>query len=175
MKNLSRRTFSGWVAVGVLCFAVEVRAEHTRVTNPTVLGFEVLGRCLMYSAVFDHVLNDDLAAGLGIGSTSTQTLSGIDANRNATALPVYLNYYFSRDQGSVFATVGATLVTNSGDVSGLKSAVGGLEYPSGAVLGTGGLGYENRGDNGFLFRLTAYAIAGKSVIPWVGFGFGYAF
>jgi hypothetical protein len=38
-----------------------------------------------------------------------------------------------------------------------------------------GVGYETRGDNGFLFRVTGYAVAGKDLAPWVGFSFGYGF
>ena len=80
-----------------------------------------------------------------------------------------------RDQGSVYVTGGAALVINSTDVQGFKTNLGGLTFPTSALLPEFGAGYENRGDSGFLFRLAAYGIVGTKLVPWVGFSFGYAF
>lgn len=160
------------VVLAVPCLA---SAEHTRVTNPNNIGFEILGRGLLYSVQFDRVLNDDMAAGLGFGHVATKTAAGADSGVNANMIPAYFNYYFAREQGSIFATAGATLVLNSGDVKTLSASTGGLEFGSSAVLPTLGVGYENRGDSGFLFRFAAYALIASNVAPWAGFSFGYAF
>jgi hypothetical protein len=174
-KNLPHNRTRLIIALALLATPVAAHAEHTRVTNPNALGFEIFGRALQYGFQFDRVISDDLAAGVGFGFTPTERADGTDANQKATLFPVYVNYYFTRDAGSLLATAGATLVSDHGEVSGLKSALGSLEFPSNAILPTVGLGYENRGDTGFLFRVNAYAIAGKSIVPWLGFGFGYAF
>ncbi len=150
-------------------------AEHTRVTNPNSIGIEVLGRGLLYSIQFDRVLNDDLAAGIAFGAIATKTASGTDSGKTASFIPVFMNYYFAREQGSIYATAGATLVTNASDLNGLSANMSSLTFSSNAILGTVGLGYENRSDNGFLFRICGYGIIGTTIVPWVGFNFGFAF
>jgi hypothetical protein len=45
-----------------------------------------------------------------------------------------------------------------------------------SVLPVFGIGYENRSDQGFLFRATGYiAYADKTLKPWGGVSLGYAF
>ena len=150
-------------------------AEATRVTYPDAVSVELLGRNMLYGIQYDRVLNDDLAAGFGFGSTATETAVGGDTNQTAFMVPAYINYYFSRDQGSLFATAGVSLVTNASRVKGYKSRTGDLEFPSDSVIPQFGLGYENRSDTGFLFRVTGYGLVGKKVTPWGGFAFGFAF
>ena len=145
------------------------RAEHTRVTNPSAIGIEVLGRGVAYSLFFDRVLSDDLVAGIGYGSASMDV-----APNSAQLIPVYFNYYLARDQASLYLTAGATVVANSGDVKGDKTSIAGLEIKDG-VIPTVGLGYENRSDAGYLFRIAGYALIGGSVKPWAGFSLGYSF
>jgi hypothetical protein len=149
---------------------------ETRVTYPSVVSFEVLGRGMLYSVNFDEALNDDIAAGIGIGSVSTNLHdTDIDGNASATLVPVYFNYYLRRTAGSVFLTGGATLILNHAATKYKDTSTGNLQIPSSSVMPTFGAGYEYRTDTGFLFRVTGYAIAGKSITPWAGFTFGYAF
>jgi hypothetical protein len=175
MKFCRKILWIGVIAVGMLASADPARAEHTRVTNPNALNVEVFGRGLLYSVNFDRVVSDDLVAGIGFGSTSMRTLDDQDPGVTATLVPVYVNYYFMRDQGSLYVTAGADVVTNSSDLKGLKSTYGGMQFNANAVLPTFGLGYENRGDYGFLFRVAAYGVVAKSVNPWFGFTLGWAF
>jgi len=149
--------------------------EATRLTNPNAVSVEGLGRGLLYSIDFDRVLNDDMAAGFGFGTSGTQNPDSSSSSQTATLFPVYINYYFMRDQGSLYVTAGAAIVTNYTSLSGLKASVGGLKFPNSVLLPEFGAGYESRGDSGFLFRVTAYGIVGQNVIPWVGFAFGFAF
>lgn len=146
------------------------QAAHTRVTNPNALSVEGLGRGLQYSIQYDHVLNDDMAAGFGVGTASVQ-----ESNSNTTIVPAYFNYYFSRDAGSLYATAGATLLTDSDVAKNGTLTTGKIEFGSNAVLPVFGFGYENRGDTGFLFRATGYGVVAKKLYPWLGFSFGYAF
>lgn len=150
--------------------------SDTRVTNPSAVSLEVLGRAMLYSVNFDQAVNDDIVVGGGFGSVSTQVHNtSIDTGQTASFVPVYMNYYFMRQAGSPFVTGGATLILNYSAVKYADTSTGGLQIPSSSVMPTFGAGYENRGDNGFLFRVTGYLIAGKSLAPWVGFSFGYGF
>ncbi len=162
-----------WVATAIISVTVFVsgtaHAEHTRVTNPSAIGLEILGRGPAYSIFFDRVLSDDLVAGLGYGTASMDNVSA-----TAQMIPAYFNYYLARDQASLYLTGGVTVVANSGDVKGDKTSIAGLEIKDG-VIPTVGLGYENRSDAGYLFRLAGYALIGGSVKPWVGLSFGYSF
>lgn len=164
--------------LGLLLFSAAARADgaHTRVTYPSAVSAEILGRSALYTIAFDQVVNDWIAAGVGIGTVSTVLPNtDTDAGRTATFVPVYMNYYFMKEGGSPYVTGGVTLITNHSSVKGLETSTGGLEIPSSTIMPTFGGGYENRGDNGFLFRVTGYLLAGKSMTPWVGFTFGYAF
>jgi hypothetical protein len=139
------------------------------------MTFEFGGRAILYSLNFDRVLNDDWVVGVGYGSVSTEQSSGIRAGKTARMIPLYTNFYFLRDAGSFYATLGATWVTNSDQVKDLDSTPGNLLFPSSPFLLTTGLGYEYRSDAGFLARLTAYGILGTKVVPWGSVTLGYSF
>lgn len=160
---------SVWASIPV------ARAEHTRVTNPNAVTLELFGKGMLWSVQYDRALSDDLVAGLGWGGVPVKFANDTDANIRATLIPAYMSYYFFRDQGSPMVTAGVTLVNNTSEVKTLKSNPGGLRFSSSAALPTIGVGYENRGDSGFLFRVNAYGILGDNFVPWFGFTFGYAF
>ncbi len=174
-RNLTALLIAGAFAAGVFASAVPAFAEHTRVTNPNSLNVELLGRGLLYSVNFDRVVNDDLVAGVGFGSTPMRNPDGSDPGISTFLLPFYVNYYFAREQGSIFVTAGADIASNGGSLNGLKSMFGNIYFNGNAVLPTAGIGYENRSDAGFLFRVTVYGIYAASVNPWAGFTLGYAF
>lgn len=160
----------------VSIFSGEAKAEHTRVTYPSAVSVEMLGRAMLYSVNFDQVINDNIAVGFGLGTAATMTRgTEIDTDTSATFLPAYMNYYFLLDQGSPFITAGMTLITNHSSVKNFETKTGNLEIPSSNVMPTFGGGYENRGDNGFLFRAAAYFNAGRKLTPWLGFSIGYGF
>jgi hypothetical protein len=174
-KKYPRLLAASLMAPGLFFCSSVCRAEHTRVTNPNAVSVEAFGRAFMGAIQFDRVVTDDLAAGIGIGRVSTQTLAGADTGVTATLIPVYANYYFAREAGSLFVTTGATLIGNSGDVKGLKPNMSGFEFGSSAVYATAGGGYEVRTDSGILFRATGYAILAEKIAPWVGLTLGYSF
>ncbi len=164
------------LAVSVFFSTLVAEAAHTRVTYPSAVSVEMLGRSMLYSLNYDQVLNDNLAVGAGFGSVSTNFRgTDVDANQTATFVPAYMNYYFMKEAGSPFVTGGVSLILNHASVKGKDTATGGLEIPSSSVMPTFGGGYENRTDNGFLFRIAGYLVAGKSLTPWLGFSFGYGF
>lgn len=162
--------------VSIPVFSIAAEAANTRVTYPSVVSLEVLGRTTLYTVGFDQVVNENIAVGAGFGSVSAHFAgTDIDANKTISMVPVYLNYYLLKEQGTPFVTAGATLITNHSSVKGLESTTGNMKVPSSNVMPTVGVGYENRGDNGFLFRVTAYGIMAKKFTPWMGFSFGYGF
>jgi hypothetical protein len=150
-----------------------VRAEATRLTYPSAGYVELGGRGLGYGAGFDRVIADDFAVGVGIGMTPTEDLAGNSANKSALMFPAYLNYYLVEDGSTIFLTGGMTFVAS--DVKGLQANYSGVIFPSSRqVLPTLGWGFESRGDQGFLFRVSGYGIWGQKIQPWVGFSFGYS-
>lgn len=162
--------------LATLSFSASISAAHTRVTYPSVVSVEMLGRAMLWSINYDQVLNDNMSVGVGYGSVST-FLRGtdIDSGRSATFIPAYMNYYFIQDGNSPFITAGVSLITNHASVKNYDTATGGLELPASSVMPTFGGGFESRSDNQFLFRAAGYLIAGRRIAPWLGFSFGYAF
>jgi hypothetical protein len=180
MIRTSKKVLSqSLLIVGALSFvaasSAPAFAEHTRPTNPNALSVEVLGKTFLYTVQYDRAVTDDVFAGVGIGSVALNDLNGNDAGTSAVLVPVYAGYYFLRDQGSPFVIAGASLVTNHSETSGKQTSLAGLEMGSNQVLPFFGAGYEVRTDSGFLFRVTGYGEVGKSVKPWGGATFGYAF
>jgi len=163
------------VSLFALSMPLSAMAEHTRPTNPNALSLEVLGKTFLYTVQYDRAVTDDVFAGVGIGTVALDNLDSTDAGVSAVMVPVYAGYYFLRDQGSPFVIAGASLVTNHSDTIGKKTSLAGLEYGSNQVVPFFGAGYEVRTDSGFLFRVTGYGEIGKSIKPWGGATFGYAF
>jgi hypothetical protein len=158
-----------------ISYPAQALTNNTRASNPSALSLELGGRGLLYSLNFDRVLSDNLAAGFGIG-TVTASLSNLTAtSQSSPILPVYFNFYFMQDAGSLYVTGGADLLTSPSSVSGLTSSPGGLGFSSSPILLTLGLGYEFRSDAGYLVRAAAYGVYGSSLVPWGGISFGYSF
>jgi hypothetical protein len=181
MKKFLSSTWELFVFFFVLLFgflgnrSIAGASNNVRATNPSAIHAEVGGRALLYSLSIDRVLNDDILVGIGLGTVTMNDLLGNSSNLSATLVPVYLNYYFMREAGSLFATGGATLVTNSNAVSGLKTSTGGLQLSSTPLLPTLGVGYEYRSDPGFLVRVAGYLVVGQNTVPWGGVSIGYSF
>jgi hypothetical protein len=151
------------VAVLALISASVARAESTRPTYPTVVGIEALGRASSASVFFDRMLDENFGAGFGFGGGSI------------SMIPVYANYYFTNTQGALFATAGASLVLNPDNIDGRTSPAANWPIRE-SVLPVFGFGYENRSDQGYLFRATGYvAYADRDFHPWGGVSLGYAF
>ncbi len=170
---------TSWLVLSVLAlfgtsaFAAPGDPPNTRVTYPTSVFAELLGRGLLYTVGLEQVVSEDLAVGVGFSSAKTER-NGVDGV-TAKLIPVYMNYYFKKQGSSPFVTAGADVVLNSSDVRGNTSNVGNLRMPSDAILPTAGIGFESRTDQGFLFRVAAYALVGDIVKPWLGFTFGHGF
>jgi hypothetical protein len=149
--------------------ALPARAEPTRPTNPNVLGVEGLGKAGLWSVFFDRALNEDLVGGAGFGTLS------LGVNTSMTLIPMYVNYYFSRESGSFFGTAGVDIALLSNATAGATSSLGGFGLDQSGVVPQVGVGYESRGDSGFLFRVAGYVLFFNKISPWVGFSLGWAF
>jgi hypothetical protein len=169
---------------GLLSFssvsADEVKAAtspNTRMTYPGVFGLEVLGRGLLGSVFFDYSMSESVAVGLGLGQVSTVSATTSSASVGATAwmLPVYMNYYFMKSAGSVFASAGLSLVTNSNQVAGTVSNPGQVLFSNNMIIPELGVGYEYRTDTQFVFRVQGYGLWSVKLSPWIGLSFGYGF
>ncbi len=166
-----------WVGLlAGLLVAVSAQAEHTRVTNPNALSLEMFGRSALYTIGFDRVVNDDIVAGIGFGSVPLAEVGGgAKVGKSASFVPVYVNYYFAREGGSLYATGGASIVMNSDTSRGYATEYGGMVLGNKTILAHFGLGFESRSDNGFLFRLAGYGVVAQAVYPWFGLTLGWAF
>jgi len=161
MSQTPRRC--GFAVFILLGMGVHSHAAQTRPTYPTAVGVEALGRAASYSFFVDRMLDEHLAAGVGYGGGPIPMV------------PVYANYYLSADQASLYLTAAASLVLDLDRVRGRVTSAGGWVV-SDAVIPVVGLGYENRSDQGALFRVAGYgAYVGSTLKPWVGVCLGYAF
>jgi hypothetical protein len=150
-------------------------AEDTRVTNPNAVLLEVGGRGILYSVNYDRVVSEDLAFGIGYGSGPVTSANGVDTSQSVSLIPVYVNLYLMRDQGSLYVTGGADFVTNPGSIVGYSANQSGVVFQNTSIMPTFGVGYENRSDAGFLVRATGYVLVASNVKPWAGFSIGYSF
>jgi hypothetical protein len=178
--RLFHRSFGVLIATFTLALSLEAFAANTRATNPNAVSAEILGRGGTWSIAFDHAVDENLAAGVGIGGNGTEvrgnTSLGTSVTVNTgqvTTIPVYVNYYFSQEQGSLFGTLGATLYAEN--TQGRTSRPGSFDLDA-SVLASAGIGYENRSESGILFRVAGYAfLANDEIAPWGGFTMGYSF
>jgi hypothetical protein len=164
------------IAVLALCFGTVTAAfaDDARPVNPNAVSIELLGKGFLYTLNYDRALTEDVFAGIGFGSVGLNNALGNSSNVTADMFPVYVGYYFVREHGTPFVEVGASAIT-SNNVKGLVSDLGNMTFSSSQILPFAGLGYEERTDFGFLFRVTGYAMCGQNVKPWFGATFGYAF
>jgi hypothetical protein len=159
-----------------LCISLSIcgmahASNNTRVSLPNALTFEIGGRSLNYSFNFDRVLSDELSVGVGYGTFTTQ--GGIYSSPSSGVVPVYANYYFSREAGSLYVTAGAAILTSNN--SGQTTQLGNLQLSSSSLLGSAGVGYEYRSDPGFLVRMTGYLMMSGNIVPWAGMSLGFSF
>lgn len=173
--------FSVFAAVAVLlCTSVissraQADGEPTRPTNPNAVSLEVMGRTTRWSVNYDRAVNDDFVAGVGFGNSLVDNSDGTDAGITANMIPLYLNYYLWREAGSIYGSAGVNFVLNPRDIDQKEAALSNLKYSKSGVIPVIGVGYENRGEYGFLFRLAGYVLIDRNVAPWLGVSFGYAF
>ncbi len=151
---------------------VKSPATDGREDRTSAFSFELLGRGGIYSVDFDHMVNPDMALGVGLAVWSISTTSSSSYASNSVSvlvIPLYMDYFFSSGHGRPYLTAGLDIVTASVSFSDSSSFSG-----SGAVAVLGG-GFEYRGDSGFLFRFAPYVFIGNKAAITVGLGLGYAF
>src|SRR4051812_29094365 len=125
---MHKLTGFGFLVVSLALGASPARAEHTRVTNPNAFNVEFLGRGMLYSVNYDRVVNDDLVAGVGFGSTSMRNADGSDPGISTGLIPVFANYYFAREGGSFYGTAGGDSLANSRAPQGGKATFWGMRF-----------------------------------------------
>jgi hypothetical protein len=164
----TKKNLMGLLVSSLVLAAGTAHAEHTRVTYPSAVAIEGLGRAAVWSVSYDRVVDDNLAAGLGFSAFSVDNATG--GSDTVTVVPFYANYYFMKEQGTPYLTAGFDIIGNKQP----GSAVGDVKLDK-SVVGVVGLGYESRSDNGFLVRVTGYGLIADKVYPWGGITLGYAF
>lgn len=162
------------MSVMLLSSASPARADEMRTARPNAVSFEFFGRNITYNLAYDRALGPDWAVGVGLGRVGLRDLSGTEVGESAMLLPLYAHYYLFRDASSPYITVGATfMISGAAPLRRTNSPT--LEFPENSLLTSVGVGYESRSHIGFLFRVAAYIIGGKTVLPWVGASAGWSF
>jgi hypothetical protein len=136
--------------------AASLEAKEAINSRKNSASLEIFGRALLYSLNFDRAISDHVTLGLGISSWDA---SAHWANYSAaiTVLPFYANYYFSDSQSRGFISLGADLIKAS------QSGPNNETFENSGAAAVLGGGYEYRDLSGFLIRLGAYLIVGRSI------------
>ena len=163
------------IMVSCLLIQSTAHAANIRMSNPNDISIELGGRALLYSLNYGRTLSENLSLGIGYGGVATNNPDGTPSTATSALIPAYLSLYLAQDMSSPFITLGGNLVTNSGVLIGQNTSVGGLKFAASPIILTFGLGYEYRGYNGLMIRLTAYGLYSSAFFPWAGLSFGYAF
>ena len=137
-------------------------------THPWSASIEFYGRALQYSLDFDRSISKHLTLGSGISSWhATSDWSGYQAT--ITVIPIYANFYFTEWQSRGFISLGGDLISAS------QSRTGDHTFENTGVAAVFGCGYEYRSYSGFLLRVAAFLIVGRSTILSPGIDVGMAF
>lgn len=145
--------------------AVEEEAEATPVIakgyRQNAVTFELLGRGFLYSVNYDFSPIKELAVGLGFSYFGS-------GSANLILVPVFVNFYPVGETHRLMLTTGPTFAMFSGkaDSSSIKGS--GVAYNI-------GVGYEHRGESGFIFRGGPYFYMGQIQTVWFGISGGFAF
>lgn len=132
------------------------------------VSVELWGRAWLYSLDYDHLFSNRFALGAGISYWNTNYWR-TNVYSSTTVIPIYGNYYFPSRSTRFFVTAGADMILASGTTNSniVFQSSGGA-----AVLGGG---FEYRGNQGFLFRLSPYIILGSSTVITIGASLGGVF
>ncbi len=141
--------------------------ESTSLSRPSAFSLELLGRGSLYSLNYDRSLNDSMAVGGGLSFYSSYI---VDVSATVLLFPVYMNYYFTPTLHRPFVTGGIDFLFATADVQGLAPLTGAF------ILPVFGGGYEFRMENGFLYRVAAYAFVWDKIVgTWIGISFGLTY
>jgi hypothetical protein len=136
--------------------------------RPNTFSLELFGRALAYSVNLEHAFTERFSIGVGYSSwESTDWWDNYDAT--ITVVPVYFSFYFSREPDRGFLSVGVDWIRNS------EPGYDRDPFSNNGTAATIGIGYESRSNDGFLFRLAAYAIVGRTTDLSPGISVGYSF
>jgi len=164
---MSKKIILGSAVLLLLAIFLQSPATaQSRLKLPNDFGIELLGKSLLYTFSYQRMVGQTLGLEVGISALGG---GGSEGSTSIIFIPVGAKLYLIPKNGSLFLTGGATLLTASVD-SGPFSDSGSSSY------GHAGLGFEFRGEGGFLFRGTAYGLfSGDGFFIWPGLYVGYAF
>lgn len=130
--------------------SAQVRAE-----NPNLLGGEVLGRGLLFTANYERYLNNEVGIGAGLMLLD-------DLGPSVIVVPVYISL-LSGDAHALYTSAGAAFVGGDGE-------------PDSGVIAELAIGYQYQSYEGFLIRpLAMLAIGSEGPGFWPGITIGMSF
>ncbi len=141
-------------------------AAGIRETLPNDISIELLGKSILYTFNYQHMIGNTIGLEAGLSALGGGT---DEDNTTVVFVPVGAKVYLIPKDGSVYLTGGFVLVTASFDT-------GPFDDDASDTYSYLGLGMEYRSQGGLLFRGTAYGlIAGGGFFIWPGLSVGYAF
>ncbi|MBU6375755.1 MAG: hypothetical protein KGQ59_07155 [Bdellovibrionales bacterium] len=153
----------------------QAQASGIRSRLPWSAGFEVLGRAVLYGFSLERSLSDRFALGLAFAQAEAQASTSEAKPPSTGLIPVSAFWYLSESQTSFFLIGGWTWIPGSSGVGGRRAILGTLRYPTDPFMAHGGLGWEIRQENGFLFRVFGLVTRSASTSLSMGLNLGFAF
>lgn len=127
-----------------------------------MLGFEGLGRGLLYSLYYERALDHRVSLG-----------GGVIFHKYGYSMPLYANIFLNQNENA-FLTAGALFLSPESYLNETNKQVKVM-----SVMPTVGIGIQKIFTNDSFFRATLYGIALNGpiplAIPWVGASFGKVF
>ena len=137
-------------------------SDGERVYKPISWIMELGGKTGSFNLGADIALNNYVSTGVGIGWSQKE-------NGSTTAIPMYTNFYFTKNQVAPYVFLGTSLVFEPNGI------ILGPQVPlNSPFLPFAGFGVEIRSENGFIFRIQGMALFGSEVRPWGGLSLGFA-
>jgi len=183
---------------GVVTTNEMVQRPRAKKYFKNVVHIEMLGRGFLYELGYERMLSQDVSLGIGYSYTTINSKLGFgNTNFKIMSIPLYVNYYVNPGRHNFVLTGGvnifsfeasarlsddvqAQLSAASNEVTGVEESFnfGDLELSGNAVIPIpqAGMGYEFRGNSGFMTRLNLYGMyALNTFVPWAGLSVGVAF
>jgi hypothetical protein len=159
--------------------AVPARGETlAREKLPNDIGFELLGKSIGFSFLYQRSVNRYVGLEAGLGAVGVSEDVGTlespeEVNSTEVMLPLGVRVYAIPQNRTLFVSGGLVFLTNGPTDSGSGSFGDGSFS---GVYGYIGPGFEFRSEKGFTFRGTVYGLPTPiGTFIWPGLAVGYAF
>jgi hypothetical protein len=151
-----------WAALLCLTLLWAETARAQTVDQPNLVGAELFGRALIYSANYERYFKSRVGVGSGIAYWHF--------DGNTFVIPIYLSATPIGRTHSLYLAAGATFGVSN------ESLWGSSRHYSSGKVGTVTAGYQFRSRDGFILRPTVTVFYNRSAtLAWPGVTIGHTF